>query len=91
MSDDARLTRIEAKLDDLAKAMVSLVRVEERITTIFNRLDTIDARQAEHSKRLGQLERTSDGRGHALRFAERVFWIVFTAAVGLGFYYMRGG
>lgn len=91
MSEENRLARIEKKLDDLSAAMVSLVRVEERITTIFSRLETIDTRQATHSERITTLERTSDGRGHALRFVERLFWIVATAAVGLLFYFLRDG
>lgn len=88
--DDARLTRMEAKLDRLADAMTSLVRVEERITTIFSRLNTIDTSAMEMGRRVMTLEKTSEGRGHAIRFAERVFWIVLTAAVGAGFVWMRG-
>ena len=60
MSEENRLARIEKKLDDLSAAMVSLVRVEERITTIFSRLETIDTRQATHGERITTLERTSE-------------------------------
>ncbi len=42
MQDDARLARIEAKLDQMGEAIVSLARVEERMVTLFNRLDAID-------------------------------------------------
>lgn len=88
--DDARLSRIEQKLDKLADAMVSLVRVEERIGTIFNRLDIIDARLAEHSKRISNVEKTSDGRGVVFRLVDRLFWIIVTAAVGLVTYFAKG-
>ena len=33
MPDDARLARIETKLDEMGKAIVSLARVEERMVT----------------------------------------------------------
>ena len=42
MTDDARLDRIEHKVDRLAETMSALVRVEERVTTIFARLDLMD-------------------------------------------------
>ena len=45
MTED-RLTRIEGKLDKLADAMTTLVRVEERMSAFNDRLGTIDARLA---------------------------------------------
>lgn len=90
MVEEARLSRMEDKLDRLTEALNALVRIEERVTTIFKRLDMIDERQSEFSSRLNEVERTSEGRGHVLRFFERIFWIVLTAAVGAAFVYFRG-
>lgn len=91
MSDDNRLERIEIKLDQLTEAMVSLARLDEKTLTLFKRMDTIDAQQAHQSSRLVKLEGSVGSNGASLRFAERLFWIVATAGVGLIFYKMRSG
>lgn len=92
--DDHRLTRIEDKLDRLADAMISLVRVEERTGTLVNRLDAVDERLAEHSRRISAVERTSEGRGVVFGMVDRVFWSAATAtitgAIGFVIYYIKG-
>ena len=91
MSDDARLERIEKKLDQVGDAIVALARMEERMITLFKRMDGLDAEQTSHSRRLTLIENRVGSNGQALRFAERLFWIVATAAVGLLFYKLRSG
>jgi len=91
MSDDSRLERIEIKLDQLTEAMVSLARLDEKTLTLFKRMDTLDAQQTHQSNRLVKLEGRVGSNGASLRFAERLFWIVATAGVGLIFYKMRSG
>ena len=91
MSDDHRLERIENKLDEVGKAIVALARMEERMITLFKRMDTLDAEQTAHGRRLTLVESKVGNNGQALRFAERLFWIVATAAVGLIFYKLRSG
>jgi hypothetical protein len=88
MSDDGRLARIEAKLDQMGEAIVALARVEERMVTLFNRLDAIDKDRAAQGKRLVAVEEKTGNNGHSLRFAERVFWIVVAAGVTFAF---KGG
>ena len=51
MSDDQRLERIEKKLDTLSDAVVSLARMEERMITLFKRMDNYDENQREMGKR----------------------------------------
>tara|TARA_R110002153_G_scaffold15268_1_gene54664 strand:+ start:609 stop:878 length:270 start_codon:yes stop_codon:yes gene_type:complete len=85
MPDDARLARIEAKLDQMGEAIVSLARVEERMVTLFNRLDAIDKDRAAQVKRLQAVEEKTGNNGQSLRFAERVFWIVVAAGVTYAF------
>lgn len=80
MSED-RLTRIENKLDTMAEAIVSLARMEERMVTLFKRMDTYDTAQGEISKRVGTLEKNVGSNGQTLRFAERIFWIAVSAIV----------
>ena len=85
MPNDARLARIEAKLDQMGEAIVSLARVEERMVTLFNRLDAIDKDRAAQVKRLQAVEEKTGNNGQSLRFAERVFWIVVAAGVTYAF------
>ncbi len=91
MSDDHRLERIENKLDEVGKAIVALARMEERMITLFKRMDTLDNEQNAHSRRLTLVENRVGSNGQSLRFAERLFWIIATAAVGLIFFKMRSG
>lgn len=90
MSDDTRLERIEKKLDEVGQAIVALARMEERMITLFKRMDTLDAEQADHGRRIQLVENRVGNNGQALRFAERLFWIIATAGVGYLFWLMQG-
>jgi len=91
MADDARLERIEKKLDEVGQAIVALARVEERMVTLFKRMDKLDAEQGNEDRRLRVVEGRVGTNGQTLRFAERAFWIVVTAAVAYAFNKSRGG
>jgi septation ring formation regulator EzrA len=78
MTED-RLSRIETKLDQMAEAIVSLARMEERMVTLFKRMDNYDTSQQDISTRLNKLERNVGSNGQMLRFAERLFWITASA------------
>ena len=87
--DTHRLSRIEDKLDKLAEAVVSLARMEERMVTIFNRLGKYEDRREGLEKRIDEVEENNIKHGATLRFAERVFWVVITASISTGFWYLR--
>ena len=89
MSDDARLERIEKKLDQVGDAIIALARIEERMITLFKRMDSLDAEQSSQNRRLTLIENKVGNNGQALRFAERVFWIVATSGVGYLFFLLR--
>ena len=93
MTDGERLTRIENKIDNLERTMLDIVRMEERITTVFKRLEAHDDRLNEHGRRLSDVEKTSDRRGEILGRFERLFWIAITAGAGTAFtvLFLRGG
>ena len=88
MIDDARLERIEAKLDTVGEALVALARLDERMITLFKRMQTLDDQQSDQSNRLVKLEGNVGSNGASLRFAERCFWIVLAAVVTFAF---KGG
>lgn len=75
-----RLGRIEDKLDKMSEAIVSLARMEERMITLFRRMDTYDAQQVAIEARVVTVE-----IAHAKNsWVERVAWIVVGAIVTTG-------
>lgn len=81
MPEEKRLERIEKKLDEMSEAIVSLARMEERMITLFKRMDSYDDEQTRLSERLSKVEKVSGADGVTLRFLERIFWIVATAGI----------
>lgn len=88
MSDD-RLTRMEDKLDKLSEAVVAMARMEERMLTVFKRLDRVDTVCKKSDDRMDDMEKQAIARGQKIAFAERFFWMVCTGAVGLAFVYLK--
>lgn len=80
-----RLERMEEKLDKLQEAVVALARMEERMVTLFNRMDKYDDEQKNNRQRIEVLEKRTGLNGQTLRFAERVFWIVAASSVAFWF------
>jgi len=79
-----RLSRVEAKIDSLQEAIISLARVEERLVTVFNRQSSIE------SKVMGlddKVDRLSESVVRT-RQTERIVWIVIAAAIGAVFRYL---
>jgi len=88
MTDD-RLDRIEEKVDKLADAMVEMARMEERLITVFKRMDDMGGMLKKMDDRLDEMERQAIVRGQKIAFAERIFWMIATGAVGLAFVFLR--
>ena len=88
MSDD-RLDRIEGKVDKLADAIIQMARMEERLVSVFKRMDNTKATLKKLDNRLDDIERQAISRGQKIAFAERIFWMICTGAVGLAFVYLR--
>jgi len=88
MSDD-RLHRIEEKVDKLADAVVEMARMEERLITVFKRMDDMGAMLKKMDDRMDGLEKAAIAREQKIAFAERLFWMICTGAVGLAFVYLR--
>lgn len=62
-----RLDRIEEKLEE---SRLDLARVDEKITTIFNRQGNIDADVKALTNKIGN------------GFMEKIFWVVLASALG---------
>jgi len=88
MSDE-RLRRMEDKLDKLSEAIYAILRMEERMLTVFKRIENIDGSIKNIDDRVDEIEKQALIRGQKIVFAERLFWMVVTGAVGLAFIFLR--
>ena len=87
--EDERLSRMETKIDKLSEAVVAMARMEERMITVFKRLDMSDVAWKKYDDHINEIERKALIRGQKIAFAERIFWIILTGAVGLCFVCLR--
>lgn len=74
---DLRLNRIEEKLDKVGEAIISMARMEEKMITLFNRMDAYDKKQGDVEKRLGGVELNQASNA----WVERIVMLVIGATV----------
>ena len=80
-NDNKRLDRIEVKIDGLQEAVISLARMEERMVTLFKRMDAYDQGQGKVTERVSRIEKIISRNGAFVTLLERIFWIVITATI----------
>jgi len=73
-----RLNRIEEKLDRVSEAIVSLARMEERMITLFKRMDTYDTKQDILENRVSKIEGSST-------WTDKVIWVIVAGALAAFF------
>lgn len=83
--------RMENKIDRLSDAVVQLARMEERMITLFNRMDKYENNHTKLEDRVDDLEDTSTKRGTVFEQFGKGFWIVVTAAVSSAFWWFNNG
>ena len=76
---EERLSRMEDKIDKLSEAVVYMARIEERIITVFKRMDNMEGQFKKFDDRMDELEKQAIQRGQKIAFAERLFWVAVTA------------
>lgn len=83
MADDQRFERVEKnldklsdKIDELTKVVTAMARIEERMVTLFKRMDRYDTAQAGLEDRLTEVEKVSTKRGAIYHIVEKGFWLV---------------
>lgn len=79
------IDRLDARMERIETALVSLVRMEERMVTLFKRMDGYDTTQGKLIDRVAELERVTYGRGHFFRWMDRGGVAVIGAAVAMIF------
>ena len=78
---DDRLGRVEAKIDIMQEAIVSLARVEERLLTVFSHQQAMEGK-------IGELDQKVDTLNENMissRILERIIWTGIVAAIGAAF------
>ena len=79
-----RLHRVEAEIDKLQEAVISLARVEEQLVTVFNRQSSIESKVNGLDDKVDRLsESVIKGKS-----AERIVWLVVAAAIGAAFRFL---
>lgn len=73
-----RLNRIEEKLDKVSEAIVSLARMEERMITLFKRMDSYDLKQDSLEGRVSKIEGSST-------WTDKIVWVIVAGALAAFF------
>jgi predicted nuclease with TOPRIM domain len=84
-----RLEKIESKLDRLSEAVVSIARIEERVTTVLKQNDRLFSSFDDLSKRVEIVETKSNVNQKTITFAERFVWVVISAVIAAVMYNMH--
>ena len=81
-ADDARLDRIEQKIDKLADAMVSLARTEEKILAMEENHRNHYERMNRFSQKLDTIEIKVNENAHTVSIINKVTFVGVAAIIG---------
>tara|TARA_B110000908_G_C10210021_1_gene429710 strand:- start:806 stop:1084 length:279 start_codon:yes stop_codon:yes gene_type:complete len=81
-SNDARLARIEEKLDRLADAMISLARAEEKLVNMEDKYNNQFARMNKFSEKLDRIEAQVLDNAATVNMINKLFWVAIVAVSG---------
>jgi len=89
MSDhiEKRIDRFESKMDKnfekVTEVLTELARHDERV-------DDLERRTAKTEEDISDLSRIVAANEQTAKSANKIFWIILTGFVSLGFYFLRG-
>jgi len=83
MEYEERLKRFEDKLDAINESLITLARIEERVTTILKNNERLHGQINALDTRVDDLESNSAVQHFTLDKGERLFWIAITVVAGL--------
>ena len=84
-----RLEKIEDKLDKLSEAVVSIARIEERVTTVLKQNDRLFSNFEKLELRVDKVENQANINAKTVSVTERFIWIVLSAIVAAIMYILR--
>jgi uncharacterized coiled-coil protein SlyX len=82
MADDSRLDRIEAKIDKLTDAMVSVARAEEKLVNMEQKYAAQYDRMNKFSEKLDELERIVTTNAATVNTINKLFWVAIISMAG---------
>ena len=87
--NDQRLERIEEKLDKLSDSVSDLARIEERMLSVFKRLDRHEKRLDDQEDDLRLIGNDVLLNSKSVKGAERLMWVAISAGISMFVYMMR--
>lgn len=84
-----RLNRIEGKLDKMSEAIVSLARMEERMITLFKRMDKYDEEQHLIERRVSVVENAQATHNGSSTWVDKIIMLIVAGAITAVFFAAR--
>lgn len=81
-AQNARLDRIETKIDQLSEAMISIARAEEKMIAMEKNAGVASDRLNRHSDKIDELEATIQKMATRQELMMKFMWIIVTAVGG---------
>lgn len=89
-NDTKRLDRIEAKIDRLSETVVSLARVEEKVTALDKEASRTNQRLDKIDSRLEHVEGSVGSNDITIKVINKLSWLIISAiAAGAIAYYFQ--
>ena len=82
MTTDARLDRIEEKLDNMQEVLVSMARFEEKVAAIKDAQDNGWERMNHFSKKLDSIDDQVKDNASTVSVINKLFWVAIVAIAG---------
>ena len=91
IENENRLGRIEAKIDKLAEAIISLARAEEKLMQLEEDKKFLMGNMVRLEERMEKTERVLDENSMTISAINRIFWIALSGTIAtlIGAYLMR--
>ena len=78
---EKQIDKLGDKIDDLTKVVTVMARIEERMITLFKRMEAYEDRHDTLDGRLTGVEQNTTQRGVVDRVLEKGFWLVLGAGM----------
>lgn len=82
MAEDPRLDRIEAKIDKLSDAMITIARAEEKLVNMEQKYSAQYDRMNKFSAKLDELERLVTQNATTVNTINKLFWVAIISMAG---------
>ena len=88
MAEEQRFDRVEKhldklgdKIDELTKVVTTMARIEERMVTLFKRMDVYEARNGSLDDRLTSIENGTVRHGVVFGLFDKIFWLTLGGGI----------